>query len=208
MFATKCPGQDTRYWTAEDVHEEICPQCGEVVEFFKTDIRLRCRNCKTRVANPRFNMGCAEWCAHAEMCLGSAAKGINKKSFRTVLEEEFAKFKAVKPEYRETMKLIINKAEEKCRQENIDMLPVLASITILTLLRLNQLDNPESYLNRLAEEHHLPEEVVKETRAILNGFLPGELLDHKNQGVSIKNTEEQTEKVVRELLEHEMLSIG
>jgi hypothetical protein len=35
VFAQKCPGQDMRYWTADDVYEEKCPQCGEMIEFLK-----------------------------------------------------------------------------------------------------------------------------------------------------------------------------
>ncbi len=208
MFATKCPGQDMRYWTAEDVHEEKCPHCGEIVEFFKTDIRLRCRNCKTRVANPRFNMGCAEWCAHAEMCLGSAAKGINKKSFRTILEEEFARFEIIKPGRKKAMQEMISKAEDKCRRERIDMLPVIASLSILTLIKLNQLKNPDAYLKQLADEHSLPAEVVEETAAVISSLLSKKILESENPEDFIKNTEKTTERIVSEILLHECLNFA
>ena len=33
----KCPGQDSRYWSGEDVFETKCPHCGHSVEFFKDD---------------------------------------------------------------------------------------------------------------------------------------------------------------------------
>lgn len=208
MFATKCPGQDMRYWTAEDVHEEKCPHCGEIVEFFKTDIRLRCRNCKTRVANPRFNMGCAEWCAHAEMCLGSAAKGINKKSFRTILEEEFARFEIIKPGHKKTLQEMNSKAEDKCRRERIDMLPVIASLSILTLIKLNQLKNPDAYLKQLADEHSLPAEVVEETAAVISSLLSKKILESENPEDFIKNTEKTTERIVSEILLHECLNFA
>ncbi len=208
MFATKCPGQDMRYWTADDVHEEKCPHCGEIVEFFKTDIRLRCRNCKTRVANPRFNMGCAEWCAHAEMCLGSAAKGINKKSFRTIFEEELARFDIIKPEHKKTMQEMINNAEDKCRRESIDMLPVIASLTILALVKLNQLKNPGAYLEQLAVEHNLPSEAVEETKTIINSLLSKKILESKNPGDFLKKTENTTEKIVSKLFLNESLSFA
>lgn len=66
----KCPGQDTRYWTPEDVSEVECGGCGHMVEFFKTDGSRRCPKCGTRVINPQVSMGCAQWCKHAKDCLG------------------------------------------------------------------------------------------------------------------------------------------
>ncbi|HSW35999.1 MAG TPA: 4Fe-4S dicluster domain-containing protein [Candidatus Limnocylindrales bacterium] len=80
MFAAKCPGQDTRYWTADDIYERACPVCGKMIEFMKTDTHVRCANCKTKVPNPRFNLGCAQWCAVAEQCLGADAKKIKQMS--------------------------------------------------------------------------------------------------------------------------------
>ena len=35
MIGTKCPGQDMRYWTADDACEIACPECGEMIEFLK-----------------------------------------------------------------------------------------------------------------------------------------------------------------------------
>lgn len=65
-----CPGQDTRYWTPEDVFDVPCPVCDTVVEFFKTDRRRTCTNCGYRFNNPHLEAGCAQWCAYAEECLG------------------------------------------------------------------------------------------------------------------------------------------
>jgi len=175
MFSTKCPGQDMRYWTADDVHEEKCPGCGEIIEFFKTDIRLRCRNCKTRVANPRFDMGCAEWCAHAEMCLGPGAKGIQKKSFRTVLEEEFERLGGNKPESSKALKDMINSAEDKCRRAGADMLPVVAGTVILALVKLGLVKEAGKYIDQLAEEHELPGEAVNETQKLVETALENNL---------------------------------
>jgi len=67
---TKCPGQDLRSWTPEDVTETSCGRCGTTVEFFKTDGARRCPQCGARVVNPKVAMGCAQWCAHARECLG------------------------------------------------------------------------------------------------------------------------------------------
>jgi len=66
----KCPGQDKRFWTQDDIFEIPCGQCGESIEFFKTDGYLRCPKCHAQVSNPKVTLGCAQWCAYAKECLG------------------------------------------------------------------------------------------------------------------------------------------
>lgn len=177
MIGTKCPGQDMRYWTAEDVHEDKCPQCGEMIEFFKTDIRLRCRNCKTRVANPRFNMGCAQWCAYAEQCLGPAARGLKTKSLKIIMEEELARLAKGLPEEHLRIQDLIERAEIICREKQIDILPVISAIVIISLIKLEILSDVDSYLEKLSREHSLPKEALKEARSIAE-----EVLNGKNEG--------------------------
>ncbi|MFH1719903.1 MAG: HD domain-containing protein [Planctomycetota bacterium] len=71
----RCPGQDQRYWKPEDIFEAPCTGCGQSIEFFKDEPKLKCRKCGQVVANPKIDLGCAEWCQYAEQCLGiSAAK--------------------------------------------------------------------------------------------------------------------------------------
>jgi len=72
MTLVKCPGQDPRFWKPEDIFDSPCPQCGEPVEFWKDDPRRRCTACGRTVDNPRFDMGCAQWCKYADACLGHA----------------------------------------------------------------------------------------------------------------------------------------
>jgi len=67
----KCPGQDSRYWSGEDVFEAPCPNCGHMIEFFKDDSQQKCRKCGQRMLNPRMDFGCASYCPHAEQCLGA-----------------------------------------------------------------------------------------------------------------------------------------
>jgi hypothetical protein len=67
----QCPGQDSRYWSGEDVFEVDCPDCGHSVEFFKDDSQQKCRQCGHRLLNPRMDFGCASYCPHAEQCLGA-----------------------------------------------------------------------------------------------------------------------------------------
>jgi len=71
----RCPGQDQRYWKPDDIFEVPCTGCGQPIEFFKDEPKLKCRKCGSIVDNPKIDMGCAEWCQYAEQCLGiSAAK--------------------------------------------------------------------------------------------------------------------------------------
>jgi hypothetical protein len=68
MTNSRCPGQDMRFWKPEDVSETPCPKCGAKVEFWKDDAARACPKCQARVCNPKFNMGCAEWCKFADKC--------------------------------------------------------------------------------------------------------------------------------------------
>lgn len=70
MQAAKCPGQDRRNWKPEDIFDHNCPHCQTAMEFWKTDARVKCPECGERIMNPRFNLGCALYCAYAEQCVG------------------------------------------------------------------------------------------------------------------------------------------
>lgn len=180
MIGTKCPGQDMRYWTAEDVYEEKCPQCGDMIEFFKTDIRLRCQNCKTRVANPRFNMGCAQWCAYAEQCLGPGAKGLKSKSLRLILEDALDRFGKNMPDEVLKVKNVIEKAEEKCQKEQVDLLPVIASVVAVFLINNNLISKIDDFLSDLNREQALPQKAVSEIKAITENILGTEASGEEN----------------------------
>jgi len=67
----QCPGQDSRYWGANAIFEAACPNCGNVVEFFKDEGSRRCKKCGHRVLNPKIDFGCATYCPYAEQCMGS-----------------------------------------------------------------------------------------------------------------------------------------
>ena len=107
VLVPKCPGQDRRYWKPEDIFEDVCPNCGNILEFWKTDIRVRCEKCRRLVSNPRFDLGCAAWCPYAEYCLGDVAKGYGKPdsflekiraAMKQILNEEaWAKLQGVLP---------------------------------------------------------------------------------------------------------------
>ncbi|MFU8794496.1 MAG: hypothetical protein ACNA7Z_03880 [Dethiobacteria bacterium] len=187
MIGTKCPGQDMRYWTSDDVYDEKCPKCGEMIEFFKTDIRLRCPNCKTRVANPRFNMGCAEWCAYAEQCLGPGARGLKTQSLKTMLLEQVERRANGMPLEKEKIKNLIVEAESICQSEKIDMFPVFASIVALSLKNIGLIDDPDQFIDEISSDNSLPQAAVKDTRKLV-------------VNINEKQGEGPQEKIVADLL--------
>jgi hypothetical protein len=72
----KCPGQDQRYWKPEDIFEVACSNCGNAIEFFKDEPKLKCHKCGHIVVNPKIDLGCAQWCQYAEQCLGVTVKNL------------------------------------------------------------------------------------------------------------------------------------
>jgi len=67
---TRCPGQDMRFWTAEDIFDVRCPYCDNEIEFWKDEPFRLCSSCQKEVRNPRIDLGCAKWCKYSEQCLG------------------------------------------------------------------------------------------------------------------------------------------
>jgi len=71
----ECPGQDTRFWKQDDVFEIECPQCHYHVEFFKYDVKRKCR-CGHEMVNPKIDFGCAQWCSYGDKCLESLPEDV------------------------------------------------------------------------------------------------------------------------------------
>ncbi len=86
----RCPGQDLRFWKPGDIFEMVCPKCQGKIEFFKDEVRRRCR-CGHEVVNPKLDFGCAQWCQYAEQCLGAVpdeVKARRKEEERDLLREK------------------------------------------------------------------------------------------------------------------------
>lgn len=64
-----CPGQDQRFWTHEDIFDVKCPNCGNVIEFWKDDPYHNCKKCDKIIRNPQLDIGCAKWCKQADECI-------------------------------------------------------------------------------------------------------------------------------------------
>jgi Zn ribbon nucleic-acid-binding protein len=78
---SKCPGQDTQFWGPNDIYSVECPRCGNSVEFFKDDIRRRCKKCGHMFLNPKLNLGCARWCQYADQCVGA----MDREEFKEII---------------------------------------------------------------------------------------------------------------------------
>jgi ribosomal protein S27E len=70
-MAVSCPGQDGRNLKVS-LHK--CPTCGNEVEMFSDETRVRCRGCGTFVYKENVP-SCVEWCAKARECLGEERWG-------------------------------------------------------------------------------------------------------------------------------------
>jgi len=74
----RCPGQDMRFWKPGDIFETDCPKCGAKVEFFKDEVKRRCR-CGHEIVNSKIDLGCAQWCPYAEQCVGAVPDEVKTK---------------------------------------------------------------------------------------------------------------------------------
>ena len=68
---SKCPGQDTQQWGFDAIFDVECPKCCRPLEFFKDEVKHRCKGCGEIVFNDRMDLGCAKWCPSAASCVGA-----------------------------------------------------------------------------------------------------------------------------------------
>ncbi len=59
----KCTGGDTTQWGFDAIFDIECPHCGNMVEFFKDEIKRKCKKCRQPVINNRKDYGCNQWCS-------------------------------------------------------------------------------------------------------------------------------------------------
>ncbi len=142
MGDAKCPGQNPQYWKAEDSVEVQCPNCKEIIEFFKDEPKRKCYNCKQEVVNPKVDFGCALWCPKAVECIGqdryqqllSSAKNTpapdkhrTKKDF---LLFEMERYFGQDTKRIQHAKKVLSYAEQLLEKEKADPLVVIASAVL------------------------------------------------------------------------------
>ena len=71
MSLSKCPGMNSAFFKPKDVKLLTCINCGKEIEFWKDDIKLKCRSCGQTNFNPNIGNTCLAWCKSAEKCLGN-----------------------------------------------------------------------------------------------------------------------------------------
>jgi hypothetical protein len=111
---TKCPGQNTQFWSPDDIYSVECPKCGNSVEFFKDDIRRRCRKCGHMFLNPKLNLGCARWCQYADQCVGD----MDREEFKEIIIASMKGFYGKEQEKIDQSLRILGFAEEILEHEN------------------------------------------------------------------------------------------
>ena len=139
MAGAKCPGQNPQYWKPEDTFEVICPNCKEIIEFFKDEPKRKCYNCKQEVVNPKVDFGCALWCPKAVECIGqeryqqlvAAAKNTTTpdkhKSKKDLLLFEMARYFGEDSKRINHAKKVLGYAQQLLEKEKADPFVVMAS---------------------------------------------------------------------------------
>jgi hypothetical protein len=123
---SKCPGQDTQFWGPDDIYSVECPRCGNSVEFFKDDIRRRCKGCGHMFINPKLNLGCARWCQYADQCVGS----IGREEFKDIIVSGMKEFYGDDQEKIDEALEVLGFAEKIMEEENGHPKAVIAAATL------------------------------------------------------------------------------
>jgi len=63
---TKCPGQDFRKTSIENIN---CSNCGYAAEIFSDEIKVKCPKCNNLISREKLP-SCVDWCKAARDCIG------------------------------------------------------------------------------------------------------------------------------------------
>lgn len=160
MLASKCPGQDSRYLKPEDIYEIDCLDCGNPIEFWKTDIRLHCEKCKRVVVNPRFDMGCAKWCSYAEQCLGDVVRGFGSPdSFLDRMKEEMKGL--LREEDFERLQEAFELAESLADKRGVELIDVISALCIKVMKDILREEESQKKIEQFLQKVDIPERVLK-----------------------------------------------
>jgi len=123
---SKCPGQDTQFWGPDAIYSVECPECGNSVEFFKDDIRRRCKECGHTFLNPKLNLGCARWCQFADQCVGA----MDKEEFKEIIVAGMKEFYGNAQERIDQALEVLGFAEKIMEKEDGNPRVVIAAATL------------------------------------------------------------------------------
>jgi hypothetical protein len=155
MEQIKCPGQDTRYWKADDI---FTVECRAEIEFFKDDTRRRCAWCGHLFYNPKIELGCAEWCQYADKCVPELVKEKQAmQTFKERLKERALALAAGDPELAARLERALALATDLLKAEGGDPKVVFAAI----LLQKVGLDQARDLLGELEAEPEISQSILE-----------------------------------------------
>ncbi len=156
----KCPGQDGRNWSPEDVSEKECPVCEYNIEFFKFDLMRSCPNCGEDVINPSFNLECAEWCEHAAMCIGQGSTLYKEvQTIRDRMGEKIEEIYRNQPDKVAHIKEVVKMADRIGSREQYSPLNIILSAMLHELGSRSCQPEELNYREILAEQEYNPEDI-------------------------------------------------
>ena len=188
---SKCPGQDTRFWKPDDVYSVECPKCGNSVEFFKDDIRRRCKKCGHMFINPRLDLGCARWCQYADQCVGA----IGKEEFKEIITLAMKEHLSGDKERIDNALKVLKFAEDILEKEKGNPKVVIAAAILYNIGIREVREKPESAKGSNQEKDSLPivreimersgskAEVIEEVSQIIESNHYPEKIDNLNSKI-------------------------
>ena len=81
----KCPGSSNIKGTP-DLKIKKCPNCGNEIELFSTDMKVNCGQCNFVAYND--SQSCIKWCAYARECVGDEIYEIFIKNQMPIMAEK------------------------------------------------------------------------------------------------------------------------
>jgi endogenous inhibitor of DNA gyrase (YacG/DUF329 family) len=151
----RCPGQDQRYWTAEDIFDVRCPSCGKDIEFWKDEPMRFCASCGKEVRNPRIDLGCAKWCKHAEECLGKLPGALPAIPLLEIFKAKLSKIPGIDTHTLEKAEQDSKNAEQTAIANNGEIVLAKASALIASALKNRNIKLPDDFFDDMEIEHDL-----------------------------------------------------
>ncbi len=137
----RCPGQDMRYWTPEDIAFVPCPFCDREIEFWRDEPFRLCPGCRREIKNPHRDLGCAKWCKQAHACLGTRPD--DPSQAETVCERLLAVLeKASGKEHPGLVRARQVRDQLAYSQINPDEIPIHLAVAILEAYLGEERENP------------------------------------------------------------------
>ena len=134
------------------------------MEFWKTDIRLRCPGCGNRVVNQKFDLGCAEWCSFAEYCLGDVVKGYQPETVKKKLKSRASNL--LDAEEMEDVENKLARCKEVAEKEQKDVLEVAAFMVFETIAARHGWEKVEETVEQMIDNREIKPEIAEKLKAL------------------------------------------